>query len=369
MNILFVANDPAVFTVGSSTHRRMSTYAEALALTYGGELHILSRGHKTYSKSYGSLVLHSVAAGRIGAISSLPIAARRIIEEKHIAIVSAQDPFEHGQIALKAVRGTKAKLHIQIHTDFLSPWFVRTGIAGGLLNRWRIRIADEVLPKADGIRVVSKRIQESVAKKYRNLKEASIIPIAVAGGFDSSNERLPGKYSFTLVAVGRLEKEKRVQDLIEAMYRSPWKAGLVIIGDGRERGALEDLAHQEGQAERVIFTGNRSDARSLMAQADAFVQVSAYEGYGLTLIEAALAGVPIITTDVGIIGDVLDSQTDVYTVPIADPPAIAARVTELMKDGEEGRLRAERAKAHVEEHLARTDSSPRAIIEDMARLV
>mgnify|MGYP002145328348 CR=1 FL=1 len=63
------------------------------------------------------------------------------------------ESFEHGLAALRAVRKTGAKLHIQVHTDFLSPWFVRDGnwrsprVRMPLLNRWRRGIADEVLPQ------------------------------------------------------------------------------------------------------------------------------------------------------------------------------------------------------------------------------
>jgi glycosyltransferase involved in cell wall biosynthesis len=229
-------------------------------------------------------------------------------------------------------------------------------------------MAGEVLSKADGIRAVSERIKKSVLRRYKGVPEPTVIPIEVPKAHATSDVKLPGNHPFKLVAVGRLEGEKRVQDLIEAMYRIPWKVGLVIVGDGRERSALEGLSQLEGQASRVTFMGSQPDARSLMSQADAFVQASAYEGNGLTLIEAALADVPIITTPVGIVGEVLDPETDVYTVPVADPPAIAAKVLELIKNRQEGILHAGRAKAHIEEHLAKVDSSPKAIIEDMTRL-
>jgi glycosyltransferase involved in cell wall biosynthesis len=367
MNVLFISNDRSIFSEESAARTRMREYAAEIAKR-GGKLHILSRGSATRTTQDGPLYLHSVSVGKLKALSVLPIHAQEIIARNDIQVVSAQDPFEHGRIAMKAVEGTQAKLHIQIHTDFLSPWFTRTGPFAGMLNRVWVRMASQVLPKAHGIRAVSERIKRSVIRQYPGIAGPSVIPIGVPNTPASSNARLPGVHPFKLVAVGRLESEKRVQDIITAMHLVPRKVALVIIGDGRQRGMLEDLARQEGLSSRIFFMGTRPDARSLMAQADAFVQASAYEGYGLTLIEAALAGVPIITTKVGIVGEVLDPEADIYTVPIADPSAIATRVLELMKNREDGALRASRAKAHAEEHLARTDTSPRAIIEDMARL-
>jgi glycosyltransferase involved in cell wall biosynthesis len=367
MNILFISNDPQVFSDTSVVRERMRSYAAEIAKR-GGMLHILSRSPADCSIQDGPLHLHGVAIGKLQAQSELPRIAKELIKAENIRIVSAQDPFEHGKIAARAVEGTPAKLHIQIHTDFLSPWFVRTGTAAGLLNRIRVRIAGDVLPKADGIRVVSERIRRSVMKRYKDIPEPSVIPIAVPQVAPSTGAQLPGNHSFKLVAVGRLEGEKRVQDLIAAMHALPRTVALHIVGDGSQRGVLEDHAFQEGLSSRIFFLGNRPDARSLMTQADVFVQASAYEGYGLTLIEAALAGIPIITTKVGIVGEVLDSETDIYPVPIADPAAISVQVMELTNNSEKGALHASCAKAHVEEHLSRTDSSPRAIIEDMARL-
>jgi len=80
---------------------------------------------------------------------------------------------------------------------------------------------------------------------------------------------------------------------------------------------------------RVRFLGARSDARGLMRSAGAFVQASAYEGYGLTLVEAALAGIPIITTDVGIVGDVLE---DVLVFETGDTDALARHLESVRND-------------------------------------
>src|SRR5690348_9571001 len=100
MNILFISNDPGIFVEGNDARKRMRAYADEVALQ-GGVLHILSRASKTQDIQDGSLMLHGIRVGKIGMLRVLPRVARKLILEHAIAVVSAQDPFEHGWIAAK----------------------------------------------------------------------------------------------------------------------------------------------------------------------------------------------------------------------------------------------------------------------------
>jgi glycosyltransferase involved in cell wall biosynthesis len=213
MNILFISNDQNIFDEKSAVRARMRTYATEVAKN-GGTLHILSRAPRTAEVTDGSLVLHGIAGNPISVLRRLPHIARKLIRAHSIAVVSAQDPFERGWVAYKAVHHTSAKLHIQIHTDFCSPWFVRGSFIPTIVNRIRRKLADRVLPHADGIRVVSKRIQDSLTSRYgTGLKNIAIIPIPV----DATVPDLvpfPHADGFMLFTASRLEQEKRIQDLL-----------------------------------------------------------------------------------------------------------------------------------------------------------
>jgi len=108
--------------------------------------------------------------------------------------------------------------------------------------------------------------------------------------------------------------------------------GLFVVGEGSERGKLERMARSLGIGDKVVFLGDRPDARGLMASSQAFIQASAYEGYSRTLVEAALAKVPIITTDVGIVGEVFKGYEDVLSVPVADPTALSLAIVGFIED-------------------------------------
>ena len=279
------------------------------------------------------------------------------------------------------MRGTSAKLHIQVHTDFLSPWFVKSGnwrsprVRMPLLNSYRRKIADRVLPEAVGIRVVSERVKSSLVERYGSrISEPSVIPVAV-DSFVPESVRLPAHPSFTfaLITVGRLEPEKRIEDILAALAlvvaHYPM-VGLFVVGEGRERGRLERMVHSLGLVDHVIFMKGwrpAAEAWGLMRSAQAFIQASAYEGYGRTLIEAALARVPIITTDVGIVGEVFKGYEDVLSVPVADPTALSLAIVGFIEDNAVRQELPRHAEETARAHLASVGDIPSRIAEDLAR--
>ncbi len=375
MKTLFISNDPIIFAATSATRARMRAYAEAI-----GELHIVSSAPRTAREEReGNLFLHPVYVSKLFRVHALAKRAHALILEYGIEIVSAQDPFEHGLAALRAARGTKAKLHIQVHTDFLSPWFIKSGnwrsprVRMPFLNRSRRKIADRVLPSAAGIRAVSERVKASLLARYASrIPEPAVLPIAVDATVPEPVLLPQHSFTFALIAVGRLEPEKRVEDILAALKlvvaHYPM-AGLFIVGEGSERRRLERMTYSLGLRDNVIFLGSRPDAHGLMRSAQAFIQASAYEGYGRTLIEAALAKIPIVTTDVGIVGEVFKGYEDVLAAPVADPTALSLNIVGIIEDTS---VRAElpiHAEATARAHLASIGDLPSRIAADLARMI
>ena len=373
MKALFISNDPAIFRTDSPTRERMRTYAAAI-----GTLHILSRAPRgAREEQDGSLFLHPLQGGKISTLLALPSRARALILREKIDIVSAQDPFEYGWCALRAVRGTSAKLHIQIHTDFLSPWFVRSEVFRSMkihtpfLNTIRVRIARMVLPKANGIRVVSERIRTSLLSLYKGeIPEPSVLPISVGVVVPDAVPLPPHSFSFAFMTSGRLESEKRIEDVLMSLgkiSRHYPSVGLVIVGEGSERAKLEKLAEKLQLTNRVLFLGEQGkNAWGLMRSAHCYIQASAYEGYGRTLIEAALAKIPIITTDVGIVGEVLKGYEHVLATPPGDTANLAAHMHAIIGDHQLRRTLSMNAEQAVLAHLAKFEDLPRLIAEDLA---
>jgi glycosyltransferase involved in cell wall biosynthesis len=144
-------------------------------------------------------------------------------------------------------------------------------------------------------------------------------------------------------AVGRLESQKGLDILIRAL-REVDGTSLVLVGDGSERGALEDLAGRVGVADRVVWIGWTDDPRSYLGAFDVFALPSRFEGFPLAVLEALLSRSAVVATDVGSVAEaVRDGETGVL-VPAEDPAALAAAIRRLLADdglrrrlGEQGR--------------------------------
>jgi glycosyltransferase involved in cell wall biosynthesis len=375
MKAIFIGSDPSLYNPESSAYARMKEYAAAI-----GTLRIIMRSDEADSvHEDGALTIEGVRAGRLESMRVLAARAKERIGTDGVEVVSAQDPFEHGWAAMKAVEGTNARLHIQVHTDFLSPWFVRGGIARSpqvpvpVKNRVRQVIAGRVLPKAHGIRVVSVRIKDSLVKKYgTKIVEPTVLPIAVGTVLPGPVELPTHNFPFVLATVGRLEPEKRIEDIIEALANVTERfpaIGLMIIGEGSEKARLMTLVVEKGLTGKVIFTGDRPDAWGLMRSAQGYIQASAYEGYSRTLVEAALARVPIITSDVGIVGEVFAGYEDVLATPPGDPTNLAYHMIALLEDRPGNELRIRSAEAKALAHTKQYENLPQLIAADLARLV
>lgn len=373
MKVLFISNDPSLFVENSPARARLRAYAEAI-----GELHVISRAPRSAKvMKDGALSLHPLRGGPLATFITLPSLARELIQWCGIEVVSAQDPFEHGWAALRAVRGTKAKLHVQVHTDFLSPWFTRAGVFRSprihvpMKNIIRRMLADRVLPHADAIRTVAKRIRDSLVTRYGDrIAYPSILPIAPSDTPVDAVPLPPHTFQFALLTASRLEPEKRIEDILYALARIGYRhqnVGLIIVGEGSERKALTRLVRKLGLENRVIFTGWSTDPRTLMKSAHAYIQASAYEGYGRTLVEAALARIPIITTDVGIVGEVFRGYEEVLAAPPGDPAALATHILGLVEDHQARRVFVQNAEQAARAHIAQFSDLPAMIRDDLAR--
>jgi glycosyltransferase involved in cell wall biosynthesis len=107
--------------------------------------------------------------------------------------------------------------------------------------------------------------------------------------------------------------------------------GLVVIGDGAEHRALEDLARSLGLVERVYFAGARSKAETLalMATCDLFVLNSTYEGFPHVVLEAMALGLPVVATAVGGTPEVVANGRNGRLIPASDGDALQDALSTL----------------------------------------
>lgn len=383
MKVLMISTDRNLFDKESAVARRIVSYgglvdelhvivfsragkrAAHLVQSLGSEEHVLAPLQTAYGGAVrignnvwvhqtrsASRWLYIFGAYRIGA----KILSTVTREAQREWILTCQDPFETGFAGLLLKRRFGLPLQIQIHTDFLSPYF--TGQSK--LNRVRRFLSRRVLLRADDIRVVSERVKQSLlnAQGYRLRTEPHVLPIAdlrlpAGGAAREVSAELRARFrerSPIVLVVSRLEPEKNVAlalKAIAATLAAHPNLCTIILGSGSERRGLEAYARHLKIVKQVVFEGDVADPARYYAIADIVLVTSNYEGYGRVLIEAAAAGKAIVTTDVGIVGDILKHDESALVCDVGDAACLTTALAIVADDAHVRTLLGTRAREKV----------------------
>lgn len=154
-------------------------------------------------------------------------------------------------------------------------------------------------------------------------------------------------------AVGRLVEEKDYPNLLRAIarlksYGHPFR--LRIAGDGILRAQLEALVRDLAVGDRVEFMGGCNDVAGFMKSIDIYVLSSRHEGLPIALMEAMASALPIVSTSVGGVAELIRDGVNGLLVPRHDPRALADALASLLQDA---RLRRRLGDAACREARAR----------------
>lgn len=147
----------------------------------------------------------------------------------------------------------------------------------------------------------------------------------------------PGDAPLRLLVSRNLERLYGIDTAIRALpcIRAAYPgARLVVAGQGAERARLHALAEQLGQGGAVDFMGHVPNQAlpALLAQACCLINPSRVDNMPVSVLEALAAGVPVVSTRVGGIPDLLQHGHNALLVPVDDPEALAAQVLRLLRD-------------------------------------
>ena len=156
----------------------------------------------------------------------------------------------------------------------------------------------------DRIVCVSDSVERAMRRRYglhntvtvlNPVDTEEILSLSQAGG-----EIVPVRPGFQMVSVGRLDWQKGYDRLIPIIRRLRDKGlnvSLIIIGEGKERFALERQIAREGLQQSVYLPGFLENPYAILHQMDLFVCSSRAEGYSLAIAEAMILGLPVVSTN------------------------------------------------------------------------
>jgi len=137
-----------------------------------------------------------------------------------------------------------------------------------------------------------------------------------------------------LAHVSNFRKVKRVQDAIQAFskIREKVPAKMLMIGDGPERPAMEQLCRELGTCNDISFLGKQEKMEELLSIADLFLLPSEYESFGLAALEAMACKVPVISSNAGGIPEININGKTGYSSDVGDIDALANNSLKLLLD-------------------------------------
>ena len=167
----------------------------------------------------------------------------------------------------------------------------------------------------------SNAIQMSYANIDKDIIFNSVIPNCINRSYFQEEIKLikknkkPSKLK-TILMIARLDKIKDQETLLRAYAKIKDKCNLILVGEGERRQKLEKIALDLDLDPKSIFLGSRLDIPFLLANADIFaLSTTEDEGFGIVLIEAMAAGLPILATDVPACREVLDNGKAGILIP------------------------------------------------------
>ncbi|PJE64568.1 MAG: hypothetical protein COU90_01880 [Candidatus Ryanbacteria bacterium CG10_big_fil_rev_8_21_14_0_10_43_42] len=314
MNILMLSRDPAVKDHASDTAQRLQEYRNLV-----DDMHIalLDMKGSAFSRLRG-LYMEGRAFLALGNNKGM--------------LITAQDPFEVGLVGYLLHMRFRAPLQLQVHTDLFSPYFRRESFK----NRIRVYMALFLLKRADCVRVVSRRVKDSLVMHAKVKEERiTVLPVFVDVMSYTHLPRIDDEHSIIFLIVSRLSKEKNIPLILRAfsvLSKKHTNVRLTIVGDGPERENLERLVARLGLKPLVEFKGRRDAVVTYYQLASCFVLASNYEGYARTVVEALASGTPVIMTDVGVAGEVVTHESNGLVVPVGDENAFLNTMIRIVED-------------------------------------
>jgi glycosyltransferase involved in cell wall biosynthesis len=240
---------------------------------------------------------------------------------------------EYGPATWRAMTWCRRRGAAQVVMSELTPW------SDPMLTPLQRRVHRLLAPRMDGFVVFSSQgvarlegLGVDPARVEVSVQSADLEPFLSVG-----RSRGAGDEPVRVLSIGRLVPDKNLGLLMEAFAACGFEAGeaeLEVYGTGPLEGSLRALAERLGVPVRFRGYAEPASLPAVYAEADVLALVSTYEPFGVTVREAAAAGLPLICTErAGAAGDVAVDGENALLVDPSDRAAVTAALRALVRDG------------------------------------
>lgn len=338
MNLIIIGSDPSLLSKDTSGYLKLLKYTKL----FNRIVYFNFSKHYTIRKTNifkNNLVLINLSYFR-------PILFlrefKKVVNKYHLtpinSVVTAQDPFILGLLGLFVKRAFKYILSIQVHTDFLSTEYFKESVK----NKIYSIIGRHIIYSADSIRVVSRRIANTLQKIGVLSEKIFILPICI-DPIDNGTEPIFNlekilRYDLRFLIMSRIVKSKNISMAIDAFSilrgKTDKKVALLIVGDGPDKKEMMSFINKSGSEEHIYVYPHTNNPKYFYGLADIFLLSSSYEGWGMTILEALKNDNIIVMTDVGCAGELVINGKNGFVVPVSDTYAMSLKLLQLVESEE-----------------------------------
>ena len=330
----------------------------------GGERHVADLANSLAQRGHAVYAAVNPNAPLIGELPSLP--KNNIFE---LRMRGAADVVAAENIAAIVRENKMDIIHAHVARDYplAALASARSGGTPFVLTRHVLfplsKVHKLLLGQASRVIAVSNPVAETI-KKQRIFALDKIVTIH--NGIDTSryardkNNAYPRGLPLIVGMIGHIAPIKGGDDFVRAaaiLARERDDVNFSIVGEdkspsGENRAALESLIGQLGMANRVRLAGWQDNVALLLRGFDVFVSPSRSEPFGLVILEAMAAGVPVVATASEGALEIIDDGVTGLIVPIDDVDALAAAISRLLDDPSLRERLAENALEHVNKRFS-----------------
>jgi glycogen(starch) synthase len=197
---------------------------------------------------------------------------------------------------------------------------------------WAARLLDATLRRTDLLIALTRETEEFLVTRVSR-DRVVYLPNFVDPVLWDTADSAPASEWVEILYVGWMIEAKGVRELLRALQQVP-ATRLTLVGPSEPAFAasLEPLLKTLGDRVRVLPARPRAELAPLYAAADIFAFPTWREGFPNVVLEAMAAGLPLVTTPVGAIPDIVRAEVDALLVPVRDVEALAGALRELAND-------------------------------------
>ena len=194
--------------------------------------------------------------------------------------------------------------------------------------------------ESDAITAVSQNLREETYRFFDIRKEIEVIYNFVdvkrfdKKPLDAFRQVIAPDNEKILIHASNFRKVKRIDDVIKvfAKVQATIPSKLLMVGDGPERHAAEELCRQLGVDEQVRFLGKQEQMEDILAVSDVFLLPSEYESFGLAALEAMAARVVVISSNAGGLAEINIAGETGFLADVGDTEAMSNYAIQLLSN-------------------------------------